>query len=133
MMVADDIPGLAHGPERRAQACANFRMLPHESPLIRIKCALLEQDAVGYSQFTDVMQDAAAPQGIQVIIIQPQLLPEHHRHVRQPVAVIPGCFVLGLHHARQGKQHRFGVVQAVGSAFLFRRCSHLGRQFDGIE
>src|SRR6266851_9546061 len=72
VVVADDRQQVRARSQRADDVLADLRMGTHEHQLTRVKRARLQQDAVRDSDLADVMDDAAAIQGIQVVLGQTQ-------------------------------------------------------------
>jgi hypothetical protein len=92
--------------------------------------ARLEQDVVGDAQLADVVQHAAAAQGLSSAGDRPRARPSHGL-VRQAAAVVAGVLVLGLDHARQREQGGLGAVELVHGPLALGRHPHPGRNSTG--
>src|SRR5215471_380515 len=103
VVVPDDGPDQTKRPHRDDQAIAGGRVLLHQPPLLGAERASLEEDAVGYRNLAEVVEEPAQTQRLQLVFAQSKSLAECHRPRSQPDAVPGGIRVPSLDREREAR------------------------------
>src|SRR5512142_2383958 len=98
---AHDGPDLREPVDRSQDPLAELRVLLDHEPLLRRQRARLLQDLGRDPDLADVVEEGAELEPLQRAALEPQLLADHHGHVRDPAGVRGGVLVVRLERVRE--------------------------------
>ena len=101
-------PERREGRQRRADPLADLGMAPHDRPLVVIERPGLRQDPIRDADLPDVVEQRAVGDCVQLLGRDVAAQRDPGREMGEPLAVVLGRRVLGLHGVRQRGHDRVG-------------------------
>ncbi len=99
--------------ERPHDVLANEHVRAHADRLFGVERTGLQEDGVRDADLADVVDDATSKQGVQGHLWHAQSGTEVTRRLTDPLCVLLGERVLGLHSRRKREDHLLGAVERV--------------------
>ncbi len=119
--------------QRRTQRVANLRVPAHDRSLFSRQRRGLQQHGIGHADFPDVVQVAAAAQGVQILVAHSQHAAEAHGRARQPLAVAVGVRIASFDRQRQCHERRLRGVERVDQVLHARQRSDARAELMGMD